>query len=99
MSIEHSSNNRVRRSTIESVFLQDNDEILELNVGGKMVVVPRSTLLQAPEESLLHSMFKGAWETPALPKDESGKIFLNFPPKSFQLIINHLRLMDLVGRE
>lgn len=70
-------------------------ELLELNVGGKLLTVPRETLLQAPQGSLLHSAFATGPEAPAPVRDGEGRIFLNYPPKSFRRIVDHLRLLEL----
>merc|ERR1712014_187093 len=61
-----------------------NDTIIELNVGGQLVDVPRSTLVFSPYFAKLLAKCDG---------DSSQRIFLNFPPDSFKLLIDQLRLI------
>lgn len=71
-------------------------DILELNVGGKLLMsVSRATLLLAPKESLLHLMFNDSWNSPPLLSDGNGRIFLDYPAKAFERIVDHLRLLRL----
>lgn len=73
------------------------DDILELNVGGVVMTVKRSTLLQVPEGSLLHSMFSGRWEAGHC-RDAQGRIFLDFSPKSFAIILDYLRSVSISNK-
>lgn len=66
-------------------------EILELNIGGTHMTTRRSTLLVAPEGSLLRSMFDGSEEG----TDEKKRHFVDLPPESFQVILNRLRMRRL----
>merc|ERR1719506_1186562 len=68
--------------------------VMQLNVAGEDVDVPRTTLLLVPEDSILGQMFGDSWSSPPLETDPFGRIFLNFPPVSFKHIMNHLRLLD-----
>jgi len=70
-------------------------DVMELNVGGSLVVVSRATLLQVPIGSVLHSMFVGGWNAPEHQKDAHDRIFLDFPPDPFIRIVNYLRLFRL----
>merc|ERR1740129_751117 len=82
------------------VFSSNVDEILELNVGGETLSVPRSTLLLAPAGSRLNDLFSGNWsDGGVLHHDCHGRIFLNFPPTGFRLIVNHLRLLHNSSNE
>ena len=53
----------------------------------------RSTLCQV-EDSLLASMFSGRWED-SMSRDKEGRIFLNFDPKYYSLILGHLRTKEI----
>ena len=61
-------------------FEVNDDDIIDLNVGGQKLTTTRSTLCQV-EGSLLASMFSGRWED-ALKrdKDEKGKLRLQRIP-------------------
>ena len=64
-------------------------DLVELNIGGELVTAKRSTLCHV-EGSLLASMFSGRWEK-SLVRDASGRVFLDFDPKQFLVVLNHLR--------
>merc|ERR1712232_555170 len=63
-----------------------------------MMDVQRTTLLCAPHDSLLHRMFAGGWDAPLLSEDQSGRIFLDMPPKPFKRVVDHLRLLRMAPR-
>ena len=67
----------------------EDDDVVSLNIGGKIMAASRSTLCQV-EGSLLASMFSGRWEE-RLKKDKHGNVFLDFNPDCFKLILNYLR--------
>eukprot|EP00440_Ansanella_granifera_P064558 gb/GFBE01069993.1/.p1 GENE.gb/GFBE01069993.1/~~gb/GFBE01069993.1/.p1 ORF type:complete len:369 (+),score=73.53 gb/GFBE01069993.1/:1-1107(+) len=71
-------------------------DLLELNIGGQVMPVMRSTLLQAPEGSLLHTMFSGRWDS-SVPRDSAGRLFLDYPPQIFALVLDHLRTMSIAS--
>lgn len=77
----------------ENASKLNDAEVLELNVGGVLVAVSRSVLLKAPTGSKLRQMFDGSDEAELL-HDSYGRIFLDLPPESFQVIVNRLRLLD-----
>ena len=66
-----------------------DDDIINLNVGGKKITTKRSTLCQV-KGSLLASMFSGRWED-SLSRDENGRIFFDWNPQHFILILEYLR--------
>lgn len=70
-------------------------DVLELNVGGSILATKRSTLLQAPENSVLHAMFSGRWDD-SIARDQQGRMFLDFSPKLFEKILSYLRTFRLV---
>ncbi|CAB4044374.1 Chaperone dnaK2, partial [Paramuricea clavata] len=67
----------------------EDDDVISLNIGGKIMAASRSTLCQV-EGSLLASMFSGRWEE-RLKKDKHENVFLDFNPDCFKLILNYLR--------
>lgn len=71
-------------------------DIVELNVGGVNMTVHRKTLLQAPEDSLLHAMFSGRWDG-AHEFDQRGFIFLDFSPHCFGIIVDFLRTLSITS--
>jgi hypothetical protein len=68
-------------------------DILELNVGGKKVDVCRKTMCLI-EGSMLASQFSGRWED-SMKKGEDGRIFLNYDPDKFKLILSELRECEM----
>ena len=68
---------KVRMKAIEV----KDDDIINLNVGGKKITTKRSTLCQV-KGSLLASMFSGRWED-SLSRDENGRILFDWNPKYF----------------
>eukprot|EP00386_Alphamonas_edax_P010261 GDKI01033267.1.p1 GENE.GDKI01033267.1~~GDKI01033267.1.p1 ORF type:complete len:326 (+),score=87.31 GDKI01033267.1:54-980(+) len=77
-----------------SVVVQDTD-IIELNVGGRAFTTTRATLC-VEEDTLLANMFSGRWEG-SLRTDKKGRIFLNFDPDLFALLLNYLRDKELTN--
>ena len=73
---------------MKAVVVSD-DDIINLNVGGTKITTKISTLCQV-KGSLFSSMFSGRWET-SLARDEDGRIFFDFNPQYFVLILDYLR--------
>ena len=68
----------------------DND-VIQLNVGGRTnIAVLRSTLTQF-EDSMLAAKFSGRWDD-SMEKDRDGNIFIDQDPDSFMILITYLRL-------
>ena len=67
----------------------NNDDIINLNVGGTKLTTLRSTLCQV-EDSLLAAMFSGRWED-NIKRDQDGAVFFDFNPQYFVLILDYLR--------
>jgi len=84
-----------RRAAMSSLLCNNRARIITLNVTGEIMTVRRETLLLAPDGSLLKSMFGDEFSTTIEELDIDGHIFLNFPPKSFRLIVSHLQLLHL----
>jgi len=66
----------------------DNEALLDINVGGRIITTTRSILTQQ-KGSMLEAMFSGRWEK-RLQRDNSGHIFLDTDPDCFQAIIDYL---------
>ena len=79
---------KAEKLRMKAVEVSD-DDIINLNVGGTKMTTKRSTLCQV-KGSLFSSMFSGRWET-SLARDEDGRIFFDFNPKHFVLILDYLR--------
>ena len=68
----------------------DND-VIQLNVGGRTnIAVLRSTLTQF-EDSMLAAKFSGRWDD-SMEKDRDGNIFIDQDPDSFMILITYLRM-------
>ena len=67
----------------------NNDDIIQLNVGGQKFTTTRFTLRQV-NGSLLDTMFSRNW-TNGLKRDQDGAIVFDFNPEHFGWILNYLR--------
>ncbi|GLI61881.1 hypothetical protein VaNZ11_004392 [Volvox africanus] len=72
-----------------------DDDLLELNVGGKLMQTTRSTL-QVISGSRLASMFRKGGES-ALRYDSRGRIWLDLDPPLFELVLRYLRETKMNG--
>ena len=70
-------------------FGTKDDDVIDLNVGGKHFTTRRSTLC-LPKDSMLAAMFSGRWED-AHNKDAKGRIVLDFDPEAFAFLLKLLR--------
>jgi len=77
-----------KEPTATSIERSDAD-MVEINVGGKVMTTRRSTLLLA-KGTLLESIFSGRWEQ-SLERDGAGRIFLDFSPAPFKALLSFLR--------
>ena len=87
---------KAKKLRMKAVEVSD-DDIINLNVGGKKMTTKRSTLCQV-EGSLLASMFSGRWED-SLARDEDGRIFFDFNPQYFVYILDYLRARTIATAE
>lgn len=71
----------------------EDTEVLTVNVGGELVTLARGTMLLAPVGSALRDLFQNEWSTTQLARDDQGRMFLNYPPRTFQIIVDHLRML------
>ena len=75
----------------------NNDDIIQLNVGGQKFTTTRFTLRQV-NGSLLDTMFSRNW-THGLKRDQDGAIVLDFNPEHFGWILNYLRAKKISTSE
>ena len=87
---------KAEKERIEA-FVVNDDDIIDLNVGGQKLSTTRSTLCQV-EGSFLASMFSGRWED-GLKLDEDGAVFFDFNPQHFVLILDYLRQKKIASPE
>ncbi|GIL57285.1 hypothetical protein Vafri_12524 [Volvox africanus] len=84
-----------RRMASASARMQS--DIISLNVGGTSLATSRRTLTLV-SDSLLGTMFSGSWDD-HLQRDEAGRVFLDYDPSIFSLLLNWLRSQDMGGPE
>ena len=75
----------------------NDDDLIDLNVGGQRLTTTRSTLCQV-EGLLLSSMFSGRWED-RLKRDKDGAVFFDFNPQYFILILDYLRARKIASSD
>jgi hypothetical protein len=66
-----------------------DDDIIEIDAGGKIIRALRSTLCLAPDTMFTY-MFSGRWEE-SLKRDDNGRVFLDHDPEFIEIIVNFLR--------
>ncbi|KAL3808267.1 hypothetical protein ACHAXA_001409 [Cyclostephanos tholiformis] len=74
-----------------------DDDLVEVNAGGEIVVAKRSTLTQI-QGTKFEAIFSGRWDKKLL-RDSHGRIFLDVNPKCFRAIIDHLNEMLISSRD
>jgi hypothetical protein len=70
-----------------------DDDLIEINAGGKIIVAKRSTLTQI-QGSRMEALFSGRWDK-KLMRDGHGRIFLDVDPICFQAIVDYLNEMTI----
>jgi hypothetical protein len=65
-----------------------NEDLVEVNAGGEIVVAKRSTLTQI-RGSEFEAIFSGRWDKKIL-RDNHGRIFLDVNPTCFRAIVDYL---------
>lgn len=90
---------KINDSTEEygNVDAADHD-VLEINVGGKIIIAKRSTLTQHTMGTRFAALFNGRWDK-KLQRDMNGRIFLDINPECFQAIIAYLNEMMISSEE
>ena len=76
------------------------DDLIRLNVGGRMLAAKRSTLCQI-KDSKLAAMFSNAANATDsdLDRDKDNNFFLDLNPKYFSMILNYLRAKSIPQRK
>lgn len=74
-----------------------DDDLMNVNAGGKIVVAKRSTLTQIVG-SKLEALFSGRWEK-KLQRDSHGRIFLDVDPLCFEAIVDYLNDMLISSKD
>jgi hypothetical protein len=67
-----------------------NDDIIEIDAGGKIIRALRSTLCLVAPDTMFSYMFSGRWED-TLIRDDHGRVFFDHDPELIELIVNFLR--------
>ncbi|KAA6383007.1 MAG: hypothetical protein EZS28_021470 [Streblomastix strix] len=78
---------RIKSENAKPGSANNNEEILELNVGGKVFTTLRKTLVQN-KDSVLAQLCTGKNQQA---RDKDGRIFIDRSPKTFALILEYLR--------
>jgi len=66
----------------------NDDDLVEINAGGKVIVAKRSTLTQI-KGTRFEALFSGRWDK-KLQRDKHGRIFLDVNPACFRAIVDYL---------
>ena len=77
----------------------DTDSVVTFNVGGTIVCMKRSTLLNYAPDSYFSSRFSGRWTEHSDDVDEEGNIFQDKNPECFLRIMSYLRLRVMLGND
>ena len=91
--------NRKKHETSQATGTLDaaDDDLLEVNAGGKIIVVKRSTLTQM-RDTRLETLFSGRWDKKLL-RDSHGHIVLDVNPTCFGAIIDYLTEMMISSKD
>jgi hypothetical protein len=91
--------NRKKHETSQATGTLDaaDDDLLEVNAGGKIIVVKRSTLTQM-RDTRLETLFSGRWDKKLL-RDSHGHIVLDVNPTCFGAIIDYLTEMMISSED
>jgi len=74
-----------------------DEDLVEINAGGKVIAVSRSTLTQF-KGTKLEALFSGRWDK-IMVRDSSGRIFLDVNPVCFQAIVDYLNEVKISTEE
>ena len=74
-----------------------DDDLLEVNAGGIIVVAKRSTLTQL-KGTRLEALFSGRWDK-KLQRDGNGRIFLDVNPVVFRALVDYLNDMAISSED
>jgi len=84
-------NNSIVGST--SAAAGNEDVIIEINAGGKIISALRSTLTLAPDTMFTY-MFSGRWEE-SMKRDNNNRVYLDHDPDLIEIIVNFLRMKKI----
>ena len=73
------------------------DDVLEINAGGKVIAVKRATMMQL-QGSRFEAMFSGRWDK-KLARDGSGRIFLDVNSDCFQAIVDYMNELAISSED
>eukprot|EP00986_Skeletonema_menzelii_P015461 scaffold11801_cov145-Skeletonema_menzelii.AAC.1 len=79
-----------------SEYVRD-DDVVEINAGGRIIAARRSTLSQL-KGTRLEALFSGRWDK-KLCRDSNGRIFLDVNGDCFQAIVDFLNEMTISSEE
>jgi hypothetical protein len=68
----------------------NDDVIIEINAGGKVISALRSTLCLVAPDTMFSYMFSGRWDG-SLTRDNNDRVFLDHDPELIKIIVNFLR--------
>eukprot|EP00984_Skeletonema_dohrnii_P034577 scaffold33595_cov95-Skeletonema_dohrnii-CCMP3373.AAC.2 len=74
-----------------------DDDLIEINVGGKIIAAKRGTLCQW-EGTRLEALFSGRWDK-KLVRDINGRIFLDLNGDCFQMIVDYMNELTISSEE
>ncbi|KAL7544142.1 hypothetical protein ACHAWF_007527 [Thalassiosira exigua] len=74
-----------------------DDDLVEVNAGGKVVTAKRSTLTQQVG-TRMEALFSGRWDE-KLQRDANGRIFLDVNPKCFRAIVDYLNELAISSKD
>ncbi|KAL7550579.1 hypothetical protein ACHAWF_013797 [Thalassiosira exigua] len=74
-----------------------DDDIVEVNAGGKIIAARRATLTQV-KGTFLDALFSGRWDK-KLQRDQNGRIFLDINPYGFRAIVDYLSELIISSEE
>ena len=74
-----------------------DDDLLEINAGGRVIAVKRATMTQIPG-SRLEAMFCGRWDK-MLARDSSGRIFLDVNSDCFLAIVDYMNELAISSED
>ena len=74
-----------------------DDDVLEINAGGKVIAVKRATMTQV-QGSRLEALFSGRWDKKLI-RDSSGRLFLDVNSDCFQAIVDYVNELAISSED
>ncbi|OEU10860.1 hypothetical protein FRACYDRAFT_263729 [Fragilariopsis cylindrus CCMP1102] len=91
--IETMNNSIVGSTSAAAAATSNEDVIIEINAGGKIISALRSTLTLAPNTMFTY-MFSGRWEE-SMKRDDNNRVYLDHDPDLIEIIVNFLRMKKI----